>query len=121
MVLKRRASILAIGTDASLIYLLGRFAERSGYQLEVSTGNASSREVAALDPAVIIFLSLERFARDPALLTALANLDTPILVCSSVTEASQAIELGADDCLLHPLTYDDFQMVLANARVLKRI
>lgn len=121
MVLKTQPIILAIGNDATLSYLLGRFAERSGYQFMVNAENTTSSEIAIVDPAVIIFLSMERLASDQSLLTDLANLDMPILVCSAVSEEARAIELGADYCLLHPLTYDDFQTTLANATSSKRV
>ena len=32
-----------------------------------------------------------------------------------IVEKARAIELGADYCLLHPLTYDDFKTALVNA------
>ena len=121
MILKTQPTILLIGNDATLSYLLGRFAERSGYQLKVHTDNVSSREIAAINPAVIIFLSMELLARDQTFVTELANLDAPIMVCSSVIEEARARELGADHCLLHPLTYNDFQTALANAAASKRV
>ena len=121
MILKTPHTILLIGNDATLSYLLGRFAEHSGYRLKVNAENVSSREVAAINPVVIIFLSTELLARDQTFVTELANLDAPIMVCSSVIEEARARELGADYCLLHPLTYDDFETALANATASKRV
>lgn len=120
MVLKHRNIILVIGSDASLIYLLVRFAERGGYQLKVYREDLSVTEIAAIDPLVVIFLSVDHLARASAVLTELAGPDVPLLVCSSITEGPRATELGADYCLLHPLTYDDFQTTLANATALKK-
>lgn len=121
MTSQTQPTILVIGSNTSLHYLLGRFAERSGYRLKVHPGCASGGEIAALNPAVIIFLSTEALARDQACLRELASLETPIIVCSSILEEAKAIELGADYCLLHPLTYDDFQAALAHARASKRV
>jgi hypothetical protein len=121
MTVNGRATILVIGNDPTLHYLLGRFAEHSGYQLKVNREPISNPEVAALNPAAIIFLSTEQLARDQGLLAELASLDTPILVCSSVAEKARALELGADYCLLHPLTYDDFQTTLTNVIASKRV
>jgi ActR/RegA family two-component response regulator len=114
------STILVIGKDTTLNYLLGRFAEHGGYQLKINSEHLSTHEIAAINPAVIIFLSTEQLARDQSLLTELASLDTPIVVCSSIAEKARAIELGADYCLLHPLTYDDFKTALVNATSSKR-
>ena len=114
MSLQTQPTLLLIGKDATLVYLLARFAEHSGYQWKVSVDRISSREIAAIKPAVIIFLSTELLARAQSLVTELSNLDAPILVCSSVIEEARARELGADYCLLHPLTYSGFQNALAN-------
>lgn len=121
MVFDIHTPILIIGNDTTLCYLLGRFAERSGYQLKVDAENIPSHDIAALDPAAIIFLSIELLAKKQTFLTELAGLDIPILVCSSVAEETRALELGADYCLLHPLTYDDFQITLANIATSKRV
>jgi hypothetical protein len=51
----------------------------------------------------------------------LTSLETPIIVCTSVTEVAKAKELGADYCMLHPLIYDDFQNALAYAAAPKRL
>ena len=118
---KTQPTILLVGNDVSLSYLLGRFAEQSGYQLIANTGGLAVGEIAAVKPAVIIFLSTELLAKDHALITELASLDTPIMVCSSVAEEARARELGADYCLFHPLTYNDFQTTLAHATASKRV
>jgi CheY-like chemotaxis protein len=115
MSLQTSSTILLIGKDTTLQYLLARFAEHSGYQWKVSADILSGSEIASIHPAVIIFLSTELLARE------LADLDAPILVCSSAVEEARAKELGADYCLLHPLSYNDFQTALANVTASKRI
>lgn len=115
------AIILLIGNDLTLGYLLKRYAEHSGYRLEMNGERLSSREIEAIHPAVVIFLSTERLARDQDILQELSSLDMPIVVCSSVVEEARAIELGADYCLLHPLTYDDFQTALAYATASRHV
>jgi CheY-like chemotaxis protein len=121
MSLQTSSTILLIGKDTTLQYLLARFAEHSGYQWKVSADILSGSEIASIHPAVIIFLSTELLAREPTFLTELADLDAPILVCSSAVEEARAKELGADYCLLHPLSYNDFQTALANVTASKRI
>jgi hypothetical protein len=119
MALRTQPTILLIGRDANLGYLLARFAEHSGYQSNIRAEIGSSGEITSMKPAVIIFLSTELLARDQTLVAELANLDAPILVCSSVVEESRARELGADYCLLHPLTYNDFKTALATVTASK--
>ena len=119
VMLETRLTILLIGNDAALSYLLRRFAQRSGYQWKVYKEKAASREIADLHPIAVIFQSMELLARNQAFVAELANLDVPILVCSSVLEEARARELGADYCLLHPLTYDNFQTALANTTTSK--
>ncbi|HSB02069.1 MAG TPA: hypothetical protein VLE49_15575 [Anaerolineales bacterium] len=105
----------------TLGYLLKRYAERGGYQFKVNPESVPSREIADIKPVVVIFLSTELLARQQSFVKELTSLDAPILVCTSVVEEARAIELGADDCLLHPLTYDDFQAALTNAMAPKRL
>ena len=119
MVLRTQPTILLIGRDANLGYLLARFAEHSGYQSKIRAELGSSREITSMKPAVIIFLSTELLARDQTLVAELSNLDAPILVCSSAVEEARARELGADYCLLHPLTYNEFQTALATVATSK--
>jgi CheY-like chemotaxis protein len=119
MSLQTQPTILLIGRDGTLRYLLARFAEHSGYQWKVRADKVSTSEITAINPAVIIFLSTELLARDQTLVTELSNLDAPIVVCSSVIEEARARELGADYCLLHPLTYSGFQTALANVTASK--
>lgn len=113
-------TILVVGHNTTLSYLLGRFAERSGYQLINGPENLSVEEIAAASPIVIIFPSTELLVTTQALVRKLASLDTPIMVCSSVADEARTRELGADYCLLHPLTYDDFQAALMYVGALKR-
>lgn len=120
MSMQTQPTILLVGRDGTLRYLLARFAEHSGYQWKISSDTPSSHEIAAMKPDVIIFLSTELLARDPVLVTELSSLDMPIIVCSSVLEEARAMELGADYCLLHPLTYHDFQAALETIKPPKR-
>jgi hypothetical protein len=120
MSLQTNPIILLIGTDGTLRYLLARFAEQSGFRWKVIPDQVTSREIAELNPAAVVFLSTELLARDPGLVTELSHLDAPIMVCSSVLEEARARELGVDYCLLHPLTYHDFQVMLETIKDPKR-
>jgi DNA-binding response OmpR family regulator len=107
--------ILLFGNDTTLCYLFSRFAERSGYRLTVNAENLSAGEIEAANPAAIIFLSTELLENTQVLVLELVSLEAPIMVCSSAVDEVRARELGADFCLLHPITYDGFQDALATA------
>ena len=121
MSLKEQPTILLIGNDETLSYLLGRFAERSGHNLAIHLEDSSVEQVTAVNPAVIVFLSTEILEMFQILVGELANLDFPIMVCSSVADEAKAKELGADYCLLHPLTYDNFYQALVAIGATKHI
>ena len=115
-----KRTILLMGNEANLGYLLGRFAEQSEYQLRVSAEKISIQDVAVANPAAIIFSSTDFMALAQALVTELAGFEVPLLVCSSVADEVRARELGADYCLLHPITYEGFQGALALVSTSKR-
>jgi DNA-binding response OmpR family regulator len=100
------SNILMIGNDPALSYLIGRYVEQSGYGLTTVQMLPSAAEARALQPAAILFQSVESLETAQTLVKELAECDVPVLVCSSVTDEARARELGADRCLLHPLTYD---------------
>jgi DNA-binding response OmpR family regulator len=116
---KTRETILLIGNDPTLRYLLGRFVDQSGSALAVVPLITSAQQITEINPKAIIFLSMELLEKTQTLVVELASLEVPIMVCSSVSEETRARELGADYCLLHPLTYEDFQTTLALASASK--
>ena len=117
MKLKAQPTIMVVGHDIRLSYLLGRFAEHNEHPLTVHSESPSVADIAAANPAVIIFLSMELLETTQSLVRELADLDIPIIVCCSVGDETRARELGADYCLIHPLTYDNFQTVLVRASI----
>lgn len=108
-----QSKILMIGADTALAYLIGRYAEQSGCGLTVMQTIPSAAEVCSLRPSALLFLSFENLGAAQWLLSDLGSCDIPVLVCSSVADEARARELGADHCLLHPLTYDSFLAALA--------
>jgi len=118
---QKKQTLLLMGNDAELSYLLGRFAEQSMYQLTIAPEKASPQEITVANPAAIIFSSMDRLDKAQTLLTELAAyLEVPIIVCSSVSDQVRARELGADSCLLHPITFDGFQSALSIASMPKQ-
>jgi CheY-like chemotaxis protein len=108
--------ILAIGNDPALTYLIGRFAEKSGCKVKAVETSPLAEEVCALQPTMVLFLSVEILETMEALVGDLANFDIPLLACSSIADQARAHDLGVDDCLLHPLTYDNFLTALTAAK-----
>jgi hypothetical protein len=102
-----------IGADTALAYLIGRYAEQSGYDIAMMQTVPSVAEVCGLQPAAILFPSIENLAAAQLLIADLASYDISVLVCLSTADEARARELGADHCLLHPLTYDSFLAALA--------
>ena len=117
---KTKRSLLLIGSDANLGYLLNRFAEQSEYQLTTAPEKISIQEVTVADPAAIIFSSMDFLNKAQAFVAELDNLEVPVIVCSAVNDQAKARELGADSCLLHPITLEGFQNTLASVNVPKR-
>jgi CheY-like chemotaxis protein len=111
-----QSKILMIGNDTALTYLVGRYAERSGHNIVTMQTVPSAEEVCNQRPVVILFPSIERLEAAQSLIADLTNCDIPILVCSSIADEARARELGADYCLLHPLTYDGFIAALVATR-----
>lgn len=68
----------------------------------------SIREVFTSKPVVILFQSVEGLGITQGKIADLVNNDVPILVCSSIADKARARELGADYCLIHCLTYENF-------------
>jgi len=108
-----QSRILMLGNDSALAYLIGRYAQQSGCVITTMQGVLQAEDICALKPAAILFTSVESLENEQSLVASLANCDIPVLVCSSVADEARARELGADHCLLHPLTYDGFHNVLA--------
>ena len=107
------SKILMIGNDTAMTYLVGRYAERGGYAIATLQTVPPAEEVCKQQPVALLFPSIEGLDAAQSLLSELSRCDIPILVCSSIADEARARELGADGCLLHPLTYDAFLAALA--------
>lgn len=117
MPLSRSPIILLIGNDAALTYLIERYAQRSGYQVRVQPIVPSSTAGTDLQPAAVLFSSIENLEAAQSQIAHLSNAEIPLLVCSSINDQTRAHKLGADHCLVHPLTYDGFLAALAAIHV----
>ncbi len=99
---------LVIGNDARLFYLLNRYAHLSGLELTSSLPAAAMTEIQKINPAYLIFSSLDTMKECHNWLANLNDREIKIIVCTAVGEEAAAREMGADDCMFHPLTYASF-------------
>ena len=111
--------IILVGKDERLVYLLQRYFEASPYQLVPLLAIPTLIEITRIVPVVVIFSTIELLESAENLLVHTSKHDIPILVCTAVAGEAHARELGADGCLLHPLTYDTFRRVLATVCPMK--
>ena len=116
MAIFERPKIVMIGNDAMLEYLVERYAEHSGYDVIVVQSVLSHQEICDLCPVAILFPSIEGLELAQSLISELVNCEFPIIVCSSIADMARARELGADQCLTHPLTYEDFSVAMATTK-----
>ncbi len=98
--------IVLIGNDPTLDYLLSRFATRCGCRLSVINGIPSAEEIQSQKPRLILFSSMQNLESAQTLVAKLAGGEIPVGVCATVSDEARARELGADHCLIHPLTYE---------------
>ncbi len=99
---------LMIGTDTRLLYLLNRYAHLSGLELTSSLPDSAMAVIHQINPAYLIFTSLDTLKESYGWLANLNDREIKIIVCTAVGEEAAAREMGADDCIFHPLTYADF-------------
>jgi hypothetical protein len=111
----RQPTIFLIGNDSVLTYLLRRYAEKSDYEMVIRDNVPTSWDVEQYQPLAIIFASIDQLQMNQSFVEAMSTAEIPVLVCASVSDEARARELGADECLLHPLVYNQFCTVLTNA------
>jgi ActR/RegA family two-component response regulator len=110
-----KPSIILIGDDPSLAYLLERYAYRAGYRLQYVCKASENLDLSQIQPQSIWFSSLDVLENYQPQKDAILACDVPIVVCSSIAEDARAMDLGADYLLLHPLTYDSFLGALSRS------
>ncbi len=86
------------------------------HQTILSTG-----DIQAVNPIAVFFLSMELLKAAQTVIEDLANQDRAIVVCSSIIDESRVRELGADYCLSHPFTYDNFYEALVAIGIAKHV
>lgn len=104
-------TLIILGGDTSFNYLIQRYAERLGYSIANMPVSVVVERIHELNPAAVIFPSMENLEEAQPLVPGLANRDIPLIVCSSLADQIRARELGADYCLVHPFVYDNFSAI----------
>ena len=105
--------ILLIDNDPLFVYLIGRYAEQSGYALGVASSVHAARSMLEpVQPTIVLFNLLLAAADDGAglaeLQADLACRDIPIIGCSDTTVAAGDLAFEVDYYLAQPLLYADF-------------
>jgi DNA-binding response OmpR family regulator len=108
-----RPTILLVGDDDALTYLIERYGEQSGFRVAVERSPVAPGDRNGPDPAVVWLSSLDVLALYRPRETGLVSDDAPLVVCASVADDGRARELGADYSVMHPLTYPDFLAALS--------
>lgn len=108
-----RLQVLLVSNDSRLSYLLNRYAQQCGLALDDTRTLPDREQIHRSGPDFIIFSSLEILQNSQARMRDIGDGEIQILVCSAIGEEALARELGADQCIFHPLTYEDFCDALA--------
>jgi hypothetical protein len=98
--------IVVVGGDDAIVYLIGRYAERAGFQVHVAP--SLTPDVLTQAPAAVWFSSLDILEAERPRDAGLLGDEAPLLVCTSTADESRARDLGVDHLAVHPLTYSDF-------------
>jgi hypothetical protein len=112
--------ILMIGSDTSLNYLIGRYAEQNHFRILTQSPVPEINEVRKLSPKIILFGLVETLWSAQNLMADLIGEDIFILACTSVADEARARELGVDFCLTHPVTFEQFNLALETMDSIKR-
>jgi DNA-binding response OmpR family regulator len=107
--------ILVIGNDERLAYLLSRYTEQSHCQLISHTVMPYIDDVVDENPAVLIFLSMDSLHATSHHIDTLLAKEIFVIACVSAAEEVLAHESGADACLIHPFTYEEFWAAVSSA------
>jgi hypothetical protein len=105
-------TILVVGGDNALSYLLRRYAERGGFRFCEVHPPWQAPLCSSAGPAALWLPSIERLEAVKPREAGLVGDDSPVIVCSYIGDEARAHELGADFCAFHPLRYRDFLAAL---------
>ncbi|MBI9050628.1 MAG: hypothetical protein JEZ00_14500 [Anaerolineaceae bacterium] len=107
--------IVIIGSDERMTYLLKRYTEQSQCSLLMHATIPAVADILAIHPAAVIFLSMEILQTINHNIDALLAKEIFVIACVSAAEEALARESGADACLVHPFTYEEFWATVSAA------
>ncbi len=110
-------TVLLIGSDDRLTYLLQRYFDLVSCHVEVSPGGSVFMYFEQVIPSLVVFSTIEELINNLENAKRFSVSGIPIMVCTSVADQAQALELGADSCLLHPITIENFKLALKGISV----
>jgi CheY-like chemotaxis protein len=114
--------LMIVEDDAQSLYLMERYAKRSGCRPVSTTRGENALALARQEQPAAIFLDLMLLGtsgwdilRD--LQADSATRDIPVILCSGLNEVEDGLEAGAAACLRKPVYYQDFLDALRQAGV----
>ena len=114
--------LMIVEDDAQSLYLMERYAKRSGCRPVSTTHGENVLALARQEKPAAIFLDLMLpglsgwdILRD--LQADSATCDIPVILCSGLNEVEDGLEAGAAACLRKPVYYQDFLDALKEAGV----
>ncbi len=112
-------TIILVGPDEELAYLMYRYAMESPDGITVQHAGSDIERTRASEAAVIWFESVTKLDEARPRERGIVGEDTPIIVSGSAADDRLATELGADHCARHPLTYSSFRAALRSVGVVR--
>jgi DNA-binding response OmpR family regulator len=117
------STLMIVEDDTSFIYLVQRFAEKSGFRLVSTTLADKALMLAQCERPVLIILDIGLSGKNGwEVLRELKADDLtrgiPVLMCSGLDEVTQGREKGADAYLQKPVRYQDFLGALMDIGVM---
>ena len=87
-----QTKILMIGNDSPLTYLIRRFAEQCGCQIELLAPGPTAREISTSNASILLFQSIESLEAAQETITKLTKYDGLVMVCSSAADEPYQID-----------------------------
>jgi hypothetical protein len=106
--------ILVVGPENELSYLLARYAGQGRRPMRIQRTDSLPATFPARAVDVIWFQTLHDLVESRPRERGLEAEETLIIVSASPADDTRAVELGADHCAQHPLTYAAFRAALAS-------
>jgi CheY-like chemotaxis protein len=113
--------VMLIEDDPQFVYLIQRYAQKSGSQLILADSARQAANLAQQELPDLILLDIALSGTDGWQVLGALKADPitrkmPVFVCSASEVATRGWEDQADGCLLKPVMYEDFVAALAQVQ-----